>query len=155
MNESRENFLSSIYHSFLCIYYKCMMAETARQCILAFDEKGEGNFSLPEYHQQPPPPARDIHSEYILPAGLGEKDDDLESSSSKMSNCGKTGDEVLLGLLCEKQDLCFPDFEVGDEGEVVEKCMDECSYIKMIDLNGKFHLLENPVLETDKIEKGC
>jgi len=25
----------------------------------------------------------------------------------------------------------------------------------MIDLNGKFHLLENPVLGTDKLEKGC
>jgi len=37
----------------------------------------------------------------------------------------------------------------------VEQCMDECSYIKMIDLNGKFHLLENPVLGTDKLEKGC
>jgi len=150
-NESHEKFLSSIYHSFLYTYYKCVMADTARQCVLPFDEKREGNFSLATYLQQPPPAAREIHHEYLLPARLGEKDDD----SSKMPNCGKTGDEVLLGLLCEKQDLCFPDFEVEDEGEVVEQCMDECSYIKMIDLNGKFHLLENPVLGTDKLEKGC
>jgi len=131
------------------------MAETAAQCVLAFDEKKEGNYSLPSYRQQAPAAAREIH--YILPASLGEKDDDLEPSSLKMPHCGKAADELLLGLWCEKQDICFPDFEVGDEGDVVEKYEDECSYMKLINLNGMLDLesgcrtpKEDPSEESDE-----
>jgi hypothetical protein len=113
------------------------MAETARQCIIAFDEKKEGNHSLPSYHQQPT--AKEIH--YVLPVGLGQKNYALPSSSLKMPQRRKSVDELLLGLLCEKQDLCVPDFEVRDEEEALGECADTCSYIELIDLNGKYPLL--------------
>jgi hypothetical protein len=65
-----------------------------------------------------------------------------------MPYCKKTADAMLLGLLYDPEELCFPDFEILDDEEVSqvmepEKCVDGCSYMKMINLNGKFCFLLN------------
>lgn len=54
---------------------------------------------------------------------------------------------MLLGLLYDPEELCFSDVEILDD-EVSqfmtpEKCADGCSYMKMINLNGKSCFLLN------------
>jgi hypothetical protein len=65
-----------------------------------------------------------------------------------MPYCKKTADEMLLGLLYDPEELCFPDFEILDDEKASqvmepEKCVDGCSYIEMINLNGKSCFLLN------------
>jgi hypothetical protein len=71
----------------------------------------------------------------------------------------KKADELLLGLLCERQDLCFPDFEVEDEGEEYqpgnpEIFIEGCPYMELISINGKSHLFRNWTRQADGSEKG-
>ncbi len=65
-----------------------------------------------------------------------------------MPYCKKAAEGMLLGLLYDPEELCFPDFEILDDEGVSqvmepEKCVDGCSYIKMINLNGKSCFLLN------------
>ena len=55
---------------------------------------------------------------------------------------------MLLGLLYDPEELCFPDFEILDDEKASqvmepEKCVDGCSYMEMINLNGKSCFLFN------------
>jgi hypothetical protein len=54
---------------------------------------------------------------------------------------------MLLGLLYDPEELCFPDFEILDDevSQVMkpEKCVDCCSYMEMVNLNGEPRFLSN------------
>jgi hypothetical protein len=91
----------------------------------------------------------------LLPIKLKGKNGGLVSSlkmpyCEKMVDempCCKMVDEMLLGLLSDAEELCFPEFEILDDFEncdlmVLEKCTEVCGYMELIDLNGKFHSLK-------------
>jgi hypothetical protein len=55
---------------------------------------------------------------------------------------------MLLGLLYDPEELCFSDFEILDDEKASqdmepEKCVNGCSYMEMINLNGKSCFLLN------------
>jgi hypothetical protein len=59
-----------------------------------------------------------------------------------MPYCRKIADELLLGLLYDTQDLCFPDFELLNDGKKFELGNPEAltgirSYMELIDINGR------------------
>ena len=75
-----------------------------------------------------------------------------------MSYCNKMADGLLLGFLYETEELCFPNFELPEEFENcnlidLKAYTDGCSYIELINLNGKHHPYER-IVEADGIEKG-
>jgi hypothetical protein len=102
----------------------------------------------------------------LLPIKLKGKNEGLVSSL-KMPYCEKTVDEMpcckmvdemLLGLLSDTEELCFPEFEILDDFEncdlmVLEQCTEGCGYMELIGLNGKF-LSSKTRVKADDIEKG-
>jgi hypothetical protein len=111
------------------------MAAITSQCIV-LNEKNKLEYPLPILRQE----ATTKDTRCVLPTGCPEKRDDLPPSCKMLS--ATKGDALLLGLLCETQDLCFPDFEVGEDGEEYqrgdpEECTQGCSYMELIHINGK------------------
>lgn len=60
----------------------------------------------------------------------------------EMPYCKKMADEMLIGLLYDAEELCFPDFEVCSDEETCnltdsERCTEDCGYMELIHLNGR------------------
>jgi hypothetical protein len=140
----------------------------AGEVIVGFYENVKKYFILPSHLQVQPasqsPMAR--VTPCLLPIKLKGKNEGLVSSlkmpyCEKMvdeMSCCKMVDEMLLGLLSDAEELCFPEFEILDDVEncdlmVLEKCTEVCGYMELIDLNGKFHSSKTKV-KADEIEKG-
>jgi hypothetical protein len=105
--------------------------------IIDFKYEDERNYSLLSYRHH----NTSRETRYMLPTRPPSKGDKL-SSSWKMPYCKKTADELLLGLLYDPQDLCFPDFEVLNDGETCqlnsqEALADVRLYRELMDINGK------------------
>ena len=119
-----------------------MMATTASQCIV-LNKKNEREYSFPVYS----PRAMPKDTRCINPPKDTETPDGLPSSL-KMPYYREMADELLLGLFCDAQELCFPDFELLDDDwgcqlKKPEESTDGWSYMELVNINGKPRLSKN------------
>lgn len=98
-----------------------------------------------------------IRGLYRLPSEFSGNEGHLWANLM-MPYCKKAADEMLLGLLCDVEELYLPAFEIPDDGKACallgpEVRIDKCGYIELININGKFLYCE-PIMKAYGTVKG-